>query len=301
MVIWRFGLAFSHPRASAAPSLALYVAGRPGLLAAPGIAIVGTRRPTAMGARDAYDYAQRLAAMGVPIVSGLATGIDAAAHQGALAAGATGAGTIAVLGTGLARCYPPQHTGLAERIAAHGALVSEFALDTGPRRGHFPRRNRIVAGLVRGVLVVEASAQSGSLITARLAADAGRDVFAMPGSIHSPVAQGCNALIRDGPKLGGSLADIADEYPDMLSRDAPTNDTARESDVDDPLASPEGRAVFDALGFTPLDMDTVITHTGLAVADVACQLTLLELEGYVVKSGLGLYVRSAPNGQGRSP
>jgi DNA processing protein len=290
------------------PPLALYVAGQNSCIRA-GLAIVGTRQPTAVGARDAYDYAHRLASLGLPIVSGLAVGIDAAAHTGALAAGQASGSTIAVLGTGLARCYPAQHAGLAERIQAQGALVSELPLDAGPRRGHFPRRNRIVAGLVRGVLIIEASAQSGSLITARLAADAGRDVFAMPGSIHSPVAQGCNALIRDGAKLVARLTDIIDEYPDMHQAAKPpcqrvdrtagpgASDQALADQTGHPtglLAPAEAAAVWHAMGYTATDMDILIHHTQMTVEEVAYQLTLLELSGWAVRLADGRYMRSMP-------
>jgi len=283
--------------------VALYLAGQPEVLSRPGLAIVGTRRPTVLGARDAYDYAQRLAQLGWGVISGLALGIDAAAHEGALSAGPSGGQTIAVMGTGLMHCYPSRHADLARRIQEHGALVSEFPLSAGVRRNHFPRRNRIVAGLARGVLIVEASVQSGSLITARLAADAGRDVFAMPGSIHSPVAQGCNGLIRDGATLVSQLSDITDEYPDVCRRPASVSSIctgvaavtagAFHSSRDAIAADPTMQAVWDATGYAAVDMDAIIMHTGMSIADVAYQLTLLEMSDKVMRTSDGRYVRSS--------
>ena len=283
--------------------VALYLAGQPEVLSRPGLAIVGTRRPTVLGARDAYDYAQRLAQLGWGVISGLALGIDAAAHEGALSAGPSGGQTIAVMGTRLMHCYPSRHADLARRIQEHGALVSEFPLSAGVRRNHFPRRNRIVAGLARGVLIVEASVQSGSLITARLAADAGRDVFATPGSIHSPVAQGCNGLIRDGATLVSQLSDITDEYPDVCRRPASVSSIctgvaavtagAFHSSRDAIAADPTMQAVWDATGYAAVDMDAIIMHTGMSIADVAYQLTLLEMSDKVMRTSDGRYVRSS--------
>lgn len=272
--------------------LALYVAGQPETLQPPGLAIVGTRRPTISGAQDAHDYAKRLAERGLPVISGLAIGIDAAAHEGALSAGPTGSGTIPVMGTGLLHCYPARHSDLARRIQAQGALVSEFPLDAGARQSHFPRRNRIVATLARGVLVVEASIRSSSLITARLAADAGRDVFAMPGSIHSPVAQGCNALIRDGAKLVSCLGDITDEYPNLLTTAATFSPQHAEQD-EKPLDAAM-QMVWDALGCTSVTMDAIVKHTGMTIADVAYQLTLLEIADRAARTPDGRYVRHSP-------
>jgi DNA processing protein len=196
---------------TADPPLLLYVHGDPAFLAGPALAVVGARSATAAGMETARAFARHLAGQGWRVVSGLAQGIDAAAHEGALDAGPRGAGTVAVMGTGIDVVYPPRHGPLAGRIAAQGALVSELPLGTPARPGHFPRRNRLVAGLARGVLVVEAARQSGSLITARLAAENGREVFAIPGSIHSPLSRGCHALIRQGAKLVETARDITDE------------------------------------------------------------------------------------------
>ncbi|AWP68431.1 DNA protecting protein DprA [Bordetella holmesii 30539] len=192
------------------PPVLLYVKGRPQLLNRPTLAVVGARNATPIGTQNARAFARHLAAHGWCVASGLALGIDAAAHEGALAAGPECGGTVAVLGTGIDRIYPTANRNLAHAIAAGGALVSEFALGSGAQAHHFPQRNRLVAGLARGVLVVEAARQSGSLITARLAGEGGREVFAIPGSIHSPLSRGCHALIRQGAKLVETAQDITD-------------------------------------------------------------------------------------------
>jgi len=186
----------------------LYVDGDPDVLHLPALAIVGSRNPTAGGSRTAFEFARHLGAAGFCIVSGLAQGIDAAAHRGALAAGAK---TIAFLGHGIDRIYPAVNRDLAREIAAHGALVSEFPLGTPPGRALFPQRNRLISGISFGTLVVEAARHSGSLITARLAAEQGREVFAIPGSIHNPLSRGCHQLIRQGAKLVETADDIVSE------------------------------------------------------------------------------------------
>jgi DNA processing protein len=193
------------------PPLLLFVRGDPLALTRASLAVVGARSATTGGAENARAFSRYLAGHGWCVVSGLAEGIDAAAHEGALDAGPQGAGTVAVMGTGIDVVYPPRHAGLADRIAANGALVTEMPLGTPARPHHFPKRNRLVAGLARGVLVVEAARQSGSLITARLAGENGREVFAIPGSIHSPLSRGCHALIRQGAKLVETARDITDE------------------------------------------------------------------------------------------
>lgn len=194
------------------PPVLLYVVGQRAALSRAGLAIVGARQASAGGCETAAGFARHLAAAGWSVVSGLATGIDAAAHAGALAAGAQGGGTVAVLGTGADIIYPARHRALAaDIVAAGGALVSELPLGAPPRPAHFPRRNRLVAGMTHGVLVVEAALQSGSLITARLAADLGREVFAIPGSLHAPLSRGCHALIRQGAKLTETVADMLEE------------------------------------------------------------------------------------------
>ena len=198
------------------PPVLLYVKGDPALLSRPGIALVGARSSTAGGEANAEAFARALAGHGLVVVSGLALGIDAAAHRGALAAGSAGAGTVAVIGTGIDRIYPARNATLAREIAASGAIVSEFALGTPPLPHNFPRRNRLIAGLAEGVLVVEAALGSGSLITARLAAEHGREVYAIPGSIHSPLSRGCHRLIRDGAKLVETAEDVIEELRGRL-------------------------------------------------------------------------------------
>lgn len=202
------------------PPIVLYVIGEVACLARPCIAVVGARSATPGGRDNAYAFARHLAGAGWCVVSGLAAGIDAAAHEGALAASPVGAGTIAVIATGPDLVYPARHRDLAHRIAAGGAIVTELPLGTRAIRYQFPKRNRLVAGLSRGVLVVEAALQSGSLITARLAAELGREVFAIPGSIHSPLSRGCHALIRQGAKLTETAADILSELGEVSLRDA---------------------------------------------------------------------------------
>lgn len=198
------------------PPLLLYVKGRPELLLRNGIALVGARSATAQGMSNAEAFAHALAGQGFSIVSGLALGIDAAAHRGALAAGPEGGGTVAVIGTGIDRIYPARNAPLAREIAHTGAVVSELPLGTPPLPHNFPRRNRLIAGLAQGVLVVEAAVNSGSLITARLATESGREVFAIPGSIHSPLSRGCHRLIRDGAKLVETAEDVIEELRGRL-------------------------------------------------------------------------------------
>lgn len=268
----------------------LFVRGAQAALAMPQLAIVGSRNPTANGRETARDFAHRLAQLGLGITSGLAVGIDAAAHEGALLAGGT---TIAVCATGLDLTYPPHHTALAERIAAAGALISEFPPGTPPLPHHFPQRNRLISGLARGVLVVEAARRSGSLATARCAGEQGRDVFAIPGSIHSPLSHGCHALIRQGAKLVENVDDILTEIEinhdfhtltPMLTQ--PTNPPDDGSVLDNP-----GEILLDALGFEPTSVDTLIASTGLSSTSVASLLLALELEGRVASDGLGRYYR----------
>ena len=260
---------------SADPPLLLYTRGRVELLHSPAIAIVGSRNPTPQGLENARAFAHHLSSAGWVVVSGLALGIDGAAHEGALDGGS---GTIAVVGTGLDQIYPARHRALTARIAAGGLVISEFAIGTPALAEHFPIRNRIIAGLGRGTLAVEAALQSGSLITARLAAESGRDVFAIPGSIHSPQARGCHALIKQGAKLVDSAADIVDELAPL----ALTSATAEVRDASS-LPSPAARkdAVLDALGFDPIGLDSLIARTGRSAAELSARLLDLELEGRV--------------------
>ena len=274
---------------TADPPTLLYTKGRVDLLAADSIAIVGSRNPTAQGLENARAFAAHLSRAGLVVVSGLALGIDGAAHEGALE-GALGQGdasvsgkgaeagpgsTIAVVGTGLDRVYPARHRALAHRIAAAGLIVSEFSIGTPSLAENFPIRNRIIAGLARGTLVVEAALQSGSLITARLALEAGREVFAIPGSIHSPQARGCNALLKQGAKLVDSAADILEEFaaarPGAVPAASRVGDTAKE----DPL--------LVALGFDPIGLDALVARTGQSAADLAARLLDLELAGRVAR------------------
>jgi DNA processing protein len=277
-------------RASPDPPLALFVVGDPNLLAWPQLAVVGSRSATRGGIANAHEFARELAGRGLAITSGLALGIDAAAHRGALAAGGL---TLAVAGTGPDRVYPARHRELAHAIcAAGGALVTEFPLGTPARPGHFPRRNRIISALALGTLVVEATLRSGSLITARHALEQGREVFAIPGSIHNPMARGCHALIRDGAKLAESAADVLEELGALLG-DPPPQEPASQvvaaaaaNDLD-----PDHASLLDAMGFDPVSVDTLVARTGQSPQAVASMLLLLELEGHVSSVAGGLFTR----------
>jgi DNA processing protein len=277
-------------RMLADPPLALFMRGDPDLLGLPQLAIVGSRHPTTGGARTARQFAAHLAAGGLVISSGLAAGIDAAAHDGALAADGL---TLAVAGTGLDRVYPADNRELAHRIAGAGLLISEFPIGTPPRPGNFPRRNRIIAGLALGTLVVEAALQSGSLITARLAGEAGREVFAIPGSIHNPMARGCHRLIRDGAKLVETADDVLEELGPLLSdrvlapaaSDSVANDSEPES-----LDSQE-RDVLAAMGFDPTTTDEIVERTGFPANEVSSILLLLEMRGHVSSGAGGQFTR----------
>ncbi len=259
------------------PPPLLYAKGRVDRLDEPALAIVGSRNATAQGLIDARRFAEALAAAGLTIISGLASGIDAAAHEGALDAGASGGSTIAVIGTGPDIVYPAAHRALAHRIAEQGLIIGEFPLGVAAAAHHFPRRNRIIAGLSRGVLVVEAAARSGSLITARLAAEGGRDVFAIPGSIHSPLSKGCHQLIRQGAKLIDSVADILDEWGAPSSGSAPASGPAREKlAVDD-------ETLLAHLGFDPMTADDLAQRADLSAASLASKLLELELAGHIAR------------------
>jgi len=264
------------------PPLLLYVKGRLELLARPAIAVVGSRNATPQGAANAEAFARTLSEAGLTIMSGLALGIDAAAHRGGLAGTAS---SVAVLGTGADIVYPARNRALAHELAARGALVSEYPLGTRPLAPNFPRRNRLISGLALGCLVVEAAADSGSLITARLAAEQGREVFAIPGSIHSPLARGCHALIKQGAKLVETAADILEE---LRLPPPPPSTVADDTGGESPL-----RDVLAALGYDPCDLDTLATRCGKSIAETAALLTQLELDGYVTLLPGGLYQRLA--------
>jgi len=267
------------------PPTLLYVRGRAELLAHPGLAIVGSRNATPQGERDAQGFAAALCDAGLCIVSGLALGIDAAAHRGALAAGGD---TVAVIGTGADRLYPARNRELAAEIVDKGALVSEFPLGTPAAAHNFPRRNRIISGLARGVLVVEAAVESGSLITARLAGEQGREVFAIPGSIHSPQARGCHRLIRQGAKLVETARDVLEELAPLLPQPA-AGDTTPESPPDDP----ETARILAHAGFDPLTVDELAGRCDLTAEALSVILLRLELDGYVASLPGGRYQRLA--------
>jgi len=265
------------------PPLMLFLQGDPAVLRHPvRLAVVGSRNPTPQGERNAHDFSRALTGAGLCVVSGLALGVDGAAHEGALQGGGP---TIAVTGTGLDRVYPARHHDLAHRIAVNGAIVSEYPLGTPPLAAHFPQRNRIISGLSQGTLVVEAALQSGSLITARMAAEQGREVFAIPGSIHSPQARGCHWLIRQGAKLVESAQDILEDL-----HLAPATDPA-------PGAGPGGEAADDpdgllqALGHDPVSLDALQARTGLDTARLQARLLDLELCGAVARLPGGLLQR----------
>jgi DNA processing protein len=251
------------------------------LLQAPAIAIVGSRNPTAQGRDNARSFATALSQAGLTVVSGMALGIDGAAHEGALQGPA---GTIAVVGTGLDIVYPRRHLALAARIRQGGLILSEYSLGTPPLPPHFPQRNRVIAGLTQGTLVVEAAPQSGSLITARLAADAGRDVFAIPGSIHSPQARGCHLLIKQGAKLVDCAQDVLEEL-----RLVPRADTVA-TPPDGPRPADH---VLEALGYDPVSLEGLMARTGRAAADLNARLLELELDGHVARLPGQLFQRIA--------
>jgi DNA processing protein len=260
---------------------ALFFVGRRELLNRPALAIIGSRNATAQGAENARAFAQALSRAGLTIVSGLAVGIDAAAHRGAMAGEGS---TLAVVGTGLDRVYPASHRDLAHRIAEHGGLLSEFPPGTPPKERNFPRRNRLISGLARGVLVVEAAMSSGSLITARYAGEQGREVFAIPGSIHSPLSKGCHKLIREGAKLVEKAQDILEELG-MEGEAAGASPNAGSE-----TAAGED-ALLDALGGDSVDVDTLASRTAMAPDAVVAALTNLELAGQAAALPGGLWQR----------
>jgi DNA processing protein len=264
----------------------LFVLGSVEALHSSQLAMVGARKPTAAGRKNARDFAASFARAGLTITSGLAMGIDAASHEGALHADGT---TVAVCGTGLDTVYPTENAGLANRIRERGTLVSEFPPRTAPVARNFPRRNRIISGLSHGTLVVEATHRSGSLITARLAAEQGRDVFAIPGSIHSPLSRGCHELIRQGAKLVEEPLDVVSELQ-IPSLSQWVSQSARNA-KDTPPLDKEYEMLLDALGFEPATLDVLVARTGLPVASLASMLLILELEGRVAALPGGRYDR----------
>lgn len=308
------------------PPAALFVAGEPDVLWRPQIAVIGSRNPTAGGKDNARDFAGELARRGLVITSGMAAGIDSIAHEAALDAGGT---TVAVMGTGLDLVYPPAGEALAERIRGEGALVSEFPPGTRARRAHFPARNRIISGLSLGVLVIEAGLRSGTLITARLAGGQGREVFALPGSIHNPLAKGCHRLIRDGARLVESVAEViedlaplAGQLADRLRGELAAAEQAQRQGPRIAQASgrasarqpgavgahgsgslelepigpqleqdPEYRQLWSCLGYDPKPVDAIVEQSGLTARAVSAMLLMLELRGMVEAHRGGAYSR----------
>lgn len=276
---------------TADPPLLLYVKGRVELLTRPSIAIVGSRNATTQGIVNAEQFADVLSQAGLTVISGLALGIDTAAHHGALRHAAEGGSTVAVIGTGANIIYPARNRALAHQIAETGCIVSEYPLGMPAIAGNFPRRNRIISGLARGVLVIEAAAQSGSLITARMAAEQGRDVFAIPGSIHSPLAKGCHQLIKQGAKLVEAAQDILEEYGyDVVkpfcqhAGSAGSGDTMGDAGAaDDPLLA--------LIGFDPVDLDTLAGRAQQDTAILHAQLLMLEMQGLLERLPGEIYRR----------
>jgi DNA processing protein len=286
------------------PPLVLYYLGGPGADAdhaqrhdwfdrsfSHSIAIVGSRNPTPQGLINARQFGQALADAGLTVVSGMALGVDGAAHEGALEGcrlHGSQAATIAVVGTGLDRVYPKAHLGLARRVAKQGLVISEYPIGTPALPANFPRRNRLIAGIAHGTLVVEAALQSGSLITARLTVEQGKDVFAIPGSIHATQSRGCHALIKQGAKLVESAQDVLEEGG-WEAAPRPTGPACLQT----PAAAPEQDSLLAALGFDPVSLEALLARTGLATAQLQAQLMALELQGQVARLPGGLYQRMA--------
>ncbi len=271
----------------------LFVRGNAAALSLPQLAIVGSRNPTSSGRETAQAFGAHLARCGLAVTSGLAVGIDAAGHLGALSAGGI---TVAVCATGLDSVYPPTHAALAESIAEHGALVSELPPKTKAHRFHFPRRNRIISALSLGTLVVEAAVRSGSLITAKCAAEQGREVFAIPGSIHNPMARGCHQLLRQGAKLVESVDDILTELGPLAAaaeRGMAPPPVANGMKKSASVLDKEYKMLLDALGFDPASIDQLVDRSGLKPEAVASMLLILELEGRIESMPGALYVRIA--------
>jgi DNA processing protein len=281
-----------YPRALleiADPPPVLYVDGDPAFVNRPAIAIVGSRHATPAGRASAESFARELAQAGLTIVSGLALGIDACAHQGGLGGSAS---TVGVVGTGIDMTYPSRHRELFAAVRERGAIVSEFPLGTPPLAPHFPRRNRVISGLARGCLVVEAALDSGSLITARVAADQGRDVFALPGSVHSPLAKGCHALIKDGAQLVESIDDIlrALAWPDLRAA-LPTTHSHASAITSTQHADAAQRALLNALGYDPVHIDLLCSRLHLTPDIVSAMLCALEMTGIIAALPGGRYQR----------
>ncbi|MBI5927565.1 MAG: DNA-protecting protein DprA [Aquabacterium sp.] len=300
----RFVLSLADPAYPAAlldaadPPLLLFAQGQLDLLGRPAVAVVGSRHPTPQGQENAYAFAKALSEAGVTVVSGLALGVDGAAHAGALDGwrDASSGSTIAVVGTGLDVVYPKAHQALAQRLSTQGLLLSEFALGTAPLAGNFPKRNRIVAALSRGTLVIEAALQSGSLITARLAGEIGREVLAIPGSIHSPQARGCHALIKQGAKLVETAQDVLEELQlgVIVSAGLPACSAQSGDDGGVSAAADDARdvdPVLSAMGYDPVSQEALSARTGWGAADLGARLLELELMGQVARLPGALFQR----------
>ncbi len=281
------------------PPLALFVDGEPSLLWRPSVAVVGSRAATSAGREHGRHFSHQLAAAGLAIVSGMAAGIDASAHEAALAL--NGATTVAVVGTGPDIAYPPRHAALRDRIAAHGAIISEHPPGTPALRSHFPSRNRVLAGLSLATLVIEAAERSGALITARLAGEFGREVFAVPGSIHNPLSRGCHRLIREGAGLVEDPAEILAALGPRLGQWAGSlqqqlfeaeQPTFAEANETGPSPNADYNRLWATLGHDPTDMDELVLRTGLTAAQLSSMLLLMELEGRVAVEH-GRYLRKS--------
>ncbi len=279
------------------PPPLLYIHGNPSLLKDPQLAIVGSRQPTQGGQSASYDFAHHLGKTGLCITSGLALGVDGYAHQGAIDSNSP---TIAVIATGIDRVYPAKHRDLAHKIVEKGAIVSEFPIGTQPKAENFPRRNRIISGLSHGTLVVEAALQSGSLITARLAGEQNREVFAIPGSIHNPLARGCHQLIRQGAKLVETAQDILEEMANVIDMTVVNKqeiitiskqEHASDSMQKDPKLQGDYQTLLDKMGFDPTPIDQLVVRTGFSPESIAAMLLILELQNQVTSSGGGTYTR----------
>jgi DNA processing protein len=273
------------------PPLLLYVNGSVEALQLPALAVIGSRNPTQGGIRNARDFARHLARQGFAIVSGMAQGIDAAAHRGALDANGT---TIAFLGTGIDRVYPAGNRELAHAIAASGALVSEYPLGAPPERWHFPERNRLISGLSLGTLVVGAARRSGSLITARLAGDQGREIFALPGSIHNPLARGCHTLIRQGAKLVETAGDILAELRPLAGHMLEPGEDHAAPDMPTEPPDDDYAVLRNVLSHDPVTIDELEKQCALTIDQLSSMLLILELHGEVESLSGGRYVKKEP-------
>ena len=278
----------------------LYVHGNADLLNDPQIAIVGSRNPTQGGQNNTYEFSKHLASAGLCITSGMALGVDGLAHKGALDVNGI---TIAVVATGIDRVYPARHRTLAHRIVANGAIITELPIGVSPLSRNFPRRNRIISGISLGTLVVEAALQSGSLISARYASEQGREVFAIPGSIHNPLARGCHQLIRQGAKLIETATHIIEELApqlehSLLSTSTETSSNEKNDTVENNngnshagLADADQRLILETMGYDPISIDQLVIQTGLTAEALSSILLLLELNGFIAASGRGNYTR----------